>query len=148
MAFEIGTDGIGGLVVGFDGSDPSYDALAFSAGIARRNGARLVVVYAVDTTVEVIASLAAGAAGAIETAEAATVERIRAQTARSLNELALDWDFVCARGDPAMALEFVADERRVDVIVVGRSRSRMHRRIGSVSARLLRTAHHPIIVVP
>jgi nucleotide-binding universal stress UspA family protein len=48
MAFEIGTDGIGALVVGFDGSEPSQDALAFSAGAARRNGARLIIVYAVE----------------------------------------------------------------------------------------------------
>jgi nucleotide-binding universal stress UspA family protein len=47
-----------------------------------------------------------------------------------------------------MVLESVAAEHRVDVIVVGRSRSRMHRRIGSVSARLLRTAQRPIVVVP
>jgi nucleotide-binding universal stress UspA family protein len=148
MAFEIGTDGIGGLAVGFDGSDPSHDALAFSAGIARRNGARLIVVYAVDTAAEVISSLAVGAAGAVETAEAATVERIRAETATALDELTVNWVFVYARGDPATALEYVAAEHRVDVIVVGRSRSRMHRRIGSVAARLLRMAQRPIIVVP
>jgi len=57
MAFEIGTDGIGGLAVGFDGSGPSHDALAFSAGIARRNGAGLTVVYVIDPGAETLGRL-------------------------------------------------------------------------------------------
>jgi nucleotide-binding universal stress UspA family protein len=148
VAFEIGTDGIGGLVVGFDGSGPSHDALAFSAGIARRNGARLIVVYAVDPAAEAIATLATGAGGVVEAAAAATVDHVRADARHALEGLDIAWDFVCARGDPATALEHVAAEQRIDAIVVGRSRSRMHRHIGSVAARLLRTAQRPVAVVP
>jgi nucleotide-binding universal stress UspA family protein len=148
MAFEIGSDGIGGLAVGFDGSGPSHDALAFSAGIARRNGAALTVVYAIDPAAEAIAALATGAAGVLEAAEVDAVEEMRSEVHRALDGLAVKWEFVSKRGDAAAVLEQVAAERRLDLIVVGRSRSRMHRRVGSIAARLMRTAQRPIGIVP
>ncbi|GAA2858220.1 hypothetical protein GCM10020220_054210 [Nonomuraea rubra] len=40
--FEIGKDGAGLLVVGFDGSGPSRNALAYAAGLARRDDATLL----------------------------------------------------------------------------------------------------------
>ena len=148
MAFEIGTDGIGGLAVGFDGSGPSRDALAFSAGAARRNGVTLTVVYVIDPGAEAVAVLAPGAAGVIEMTEHDAVDGVRAEVEEALAGLAVTWDFVSRRGDPAAVLEQVAEERRLDVIVVGRSRSRLHRRLGSIPARLMRTAQRPIAVVP
>jgi nucleotide-binding universal stress UspA family protein len=148
MTFEIGTDGIGGLAVGFDGSDPSRDALAFSAGVARRNSGLLVVVYVIDPAREGIAALAPAASGALGFSEWDAAEEIRSEVARALDGLVTNWEFVSTRGDPAAVLEQVAAERRLDAIVVGRSRSRMHRRLGSVPARLMRTAQRPIAVVP
>jgi len=148
MAFEIGTDGIGGVVVGFDGSDPSHDALAFSAGMARRNGAALVVVYVIDPGSEAIAVLAPGAAGVIGMTEHDAVAGIRTEVEAALKGLAVEWEFISVRGDPAAVLEEVAAARRLDAIVVGRSRSRLHRRLGSIPARLMRTAQRPIAVVP
>src|SRR4051794_11018217 len=132
MAFEIGTDGIGGLVVGFDGSGPSQDALAFSAGIARRNRAALTVVFVIDPTADALAAITPGAAGALEASATAASDYIEAQARAALDGLALTWELVCARGDPATVLEQVAADRRADVIVVGRSRSRLHRRLGSL----------------
>ncbi|HKA02750.1 MAG TPA: universal stress protein [Acidimicrobiales bacterium] len=146
--FEIGTDGISGLVVGFDGSDPSCDALAFSAGVARRNQVTLTVVYVVESTGSAVTTLAPGAVGALLAEEQAAVEATRADIERELTGRDVAWDFVAARGDPATVLEQIADERRIDVIVVGRSRSRLHRRIGSIPSRLMRTAQRPIAVVP
>ena len=148
MAFEIGTDGIGGLAVGFDGSDPSRDALAFSAGVARRNAGTLTVVYVIATGAEGVAVLAPGAAAVIGASERETVERMRGEVEQALVGLEVHWDFVSGRGDPAAVLEEVAAARRLDAIVVGRSRSRMHRRVGSIPARLMRTAQRPIAVVP
>lgn len=148
MTFEIGTDGIGGLVVGFDGSDPSRDALAFSAGIARRNNASLTVVYAVDTAADGLAALAPGAAGLLGATEVDAAGQIHVEVRNALAGVAVEWDFVTVRGDPAAALERIAAERQLDAIVVGRSRSRLRRRLGSIPARLMRTADRPITVVP
>jgi nucleotide-binding universal stress UspA family protein len=148
MTFEIGTDGIGGLVVGFDGSDPSQDALAFSAGVARRNGGSLTVVYVIDAATDGMAALVPGGAAVLGVTERDAVAAIRSEVARALDGLVASWEFVSTRGDPAAVLEQVAAERRLDAIVVGRSRSRLHRRLGSVPARLLRTAQRPVAVVP
>jgi nucleotide-binding universal stress UspA family protein len=148
MAFEIGTDGIGGLVVGFDGSGPSQDALAFSAGIARRNRAALTVVFVIDPTTDALAAITPGAAGAIEASASAATAYVEAQATTALEGLALTWEFVGTRGDPATVLELIATDRRADAIVVGRSRSRLHRRLGSLPARLMRTAERPTVVVP
>jgi nucleotide-binding universal stress UspA family protein len=148
VVFEIGTDGIGGLVVGFDGSDPSLDALAFSLGIARRNGATLTIVYVVERGLNAMATLAPGGGGVAALTGQDAVERIGIEVERAVGDLGVTWDFVTVWGDPALALEAVAVERRLDVIVVGRSRSRLHRRLGSIPARLLRTAQRPVTVVP
>lgn len=43
--FEIGKDGTGLLVVGFDGSGPSRNALAYAAGLARRDNAALLIAF-------------------------------------------------------------------------------------------------------
>jgi nucleotide-binding universal stress UspA family protein len=80
--------------------------------------------------------------------EREAVEAMRSEVATALDGLVVNWEFVSARGDPAAVLEQVAAERRLDAIVVGRSRSRLHRRLGSVPARLMRTAQRPIAVVP
>ena len=148
MTFEIGTDGIGGLAVGFDGSDPSRDALAFSAGIARRNAGMLTVVFVIDAAGDGMAALVPGGAAVLGVTEREAVEAMRSEVATALDGLVVNWEFVSARGDPAAVLEQVAAERRLDAIVVGRSRSRLHRRLGSVPARLMRTAQRPIAVVP
>jgi nucleotide-binding universal stress UspA family protein len=136
------------LVVGFDGSGPSRDALAFSAGVARRNGASLTVVYVIESGGQVVTALAPGAAGVLAVEEERAVDQVRAEASNELKGIDVAWDFIVARGDPGTVLEDVAAERRVDAIVVGRSRSRLHRRIGSIPSRLMRTAQRPIAVVP
>ena len=47
--FEFGNDGPSVVMVGVDGSETSLRAGAFAAGLARREGSRLVCVY-VETT--------------------------------------------------------------------------------------------------
>ena len=44
-AFELGTDGPKVILVGVDDSVTSLRAGAYAAGLARRQGARLVIVY-------------------------------------------------------------------------------------------------------
>lgn len=143
--FEIGKDGLAVIVVGVDGSPPSVHAAAWAGGLARRERARLVLVY-----VEPIAGpaywTAMGMAGATEAA-AAFIEEIRQEAAAYLDHTDIAWELVHHRGDPAHGLERIAEERRADCIVVGRSRHGGGL-VGSVPKMLLKGAKRPVVVVP
>ncbi len=144
--FEIGTDGIGRLVAGFDGTEPSWDALSFASGIARRNGAWLVV-----ASVMSVGGLAGlSAAGVVAEAEAGRelAEQYRADVAKVLDPLGVRWEFVALAGDVPTELEALAEQRHADAIFVGRSSSRAHALAGSVPVRLVRHARRPVVVVP
>ncbi len=142
--FEIGKDGLTGIVVGMDGSPASFHAAAWAAGLARRERARLVLVY-----VEAVGGVAywspMGVAVASEAAES-LVEELKKEVASHLN-WDIDWDFVHHRGDPAVGLEQVAEKYRADLIVVGRSRRRGGL-LGTVPATLVVEAVRPVVVVP
>ncbi|GAA0525649.1 hypothetical protein GCM10011581_14260 [Saccharopolyspora subtropica] len=143
--FEIGKDGLGGIVVGMDGSPASFHAAAWAAGLARRERARLVLVY-----VEAVGGVAywspMGVAVASEAAES-LVEELKKEVVSHLKWVDIDWDFVHHRGDPAVGLEQVAEQYRADLIVVGRSRRRGGL-LGTVPATLVVEAVRPVVVVP
>ncbi|MCE7005953.1 universal stress protein [Kibdelosporangium philippinense] len=143
--FEIGKDGLTVIVVGVDGSPPSLHAAAWAGGLARRERAKLVLVY-----VEPIASpaywTAMGMAGATEAATA-FVDEIRREAAAYLDHAGIAWELVHYRGDPAHGLEAIAEERRADCIVVGRSRHGGGL-VGSVPKMLVKDAKRPVVVVP
>ncbi|AHI01433.1 universal stress protein [Kutzneria viridogrisea] len=143
--FEIGKDGVGSIVVGVDGSPPAVHAAAWAAGLARRERAKLVLVY-----VEPLASAAYWTSiGMINAAEAANdyVAEVRQEAERSLSPYGIEWELVHHRGDPAIALEQIAAERRADCIVVGRSRHGGGL-LGSVPKALVTKAARPVVVVP
>jgi nucleotide-binding universal stress UspA family protein len=143
--FEFGTDGPRSILVGVDGSDTSLRAGSYAAGLARRQGAELVVLF-VRTT---------GAAGAradllvaAREAQDQVVAELR-ETARTRSaELNLRVSFHERRGNPYTELVKLADELRVDAVVVGASTQAGHRFVGSLAARLVRQARWPVTVVP
>ncbi|MGI8678882.1 MAG: universal stress protein [Jatrophihabitans sp.] len=144
--FELGTDGPKRILVGFDGSDTSLRAGAYAAGLARRQGARLTVVY-VRPTGKVSSQLALAAGAMIETqAELAT--EIRTLVDEGMKHVGIQADYLEREGNPYRALIAVASELRVDAIVVGASTQAGHRFVGSLAARLVRDAAWPVTVVP
>jgi nucleotide-binding universal stress UspA family protein len=60
----------------------------------------------------------------------------------------VDAEFVVRRGNPYRELLAVADELRVDAIVVGASTQSGRRFVGSLAGRLVRHAAWPVTVVP
>ncbi|HEV3362437.1 MAG TPA: universal stress protein [Pseudonocardiaceae bacterium] len=143
--FEIGKDGLSTIVIGYDDTPPALDALAWAAGLARRDKARMVIVY-----VEVLSSPAYWvAAGAVAANEAAgeIVQELHRRFESLLTSQGLDWELLHGKGDPAGVLEAVAEEKKADCIVVGRSRHRGGL-LGSVPRGLLAKAARPVIVVP
>ncbi|OHV37068.1 MULTISPECIES: universal stress protein [Pseudofrankia] len=144
--FELGTDGPGTVVVGVDGSRTALRAASYAAGVARRQRARLVVVY-VETT-PAWEAMAPMAVGAVQQASADVAAEIRDVVARRAEELGLSTTFVVRYGDPLVALRRTADEVRADMVVVGASESAGHRIVGSLATRLVRTGNWPVTVVP
>jgi nucleotide-binding universal stress UspA family protein len=149
-AFELGTDGPMVILAGVDDSVTSLRAGAYAAGLARRQGARLVVVYVEQPSAMYGAATGAGA-GAI-----AEQERAFSEAAASLKnrieefgaERGVRVTFVTAMGDPYHELRRVADEVRADAVVVGASTKAGHRLVGSLAVRLVKAGRWPVTVVP
>lgn len=136
--FEIGKDGLAVIVVGVDGGDRALHAAAWASGLARRERARLILVY-----VEALAGPAywspLGMATAAEAA-GAFVDELHRAAASYLDPAGVQWELVHYRGDPAHGIEAVAEDRRADCIVVGRG--------GGVARSLVNDARRPVVVVP
>jgi nucleotide-binding universal stress UspA family protein len=148
-SFELGTDGPSVILVGVDDSTTSIRAGWYAAGLARRQGARIVAVF-----VAPIASFGsagpAGAALAVARDEAfrSTVADMEQRAQVIGAELGISITFVAARGDPFTEIGRIADEVRADAIVVGASAQAGHRFVGSLAVRLVRAGKWPVTVVP
>lgn len=146
VRFERGTDGPKVIVAGLDGSDSSWRAAAYAAGLARRQHALLALVY--------VQPYAAGAAlGApvsdVDTGMAAQlVSEIRDSVERLRGTFQVRWEFHTFRGDPFGGLAAAADELTADAVVVGASERAGHRLVGSVAVRLVKAGKWPVTVVP
>jgi nucleotide-binding universal stress UspA family protein len=149
-SFELGTDGPTAILVGIDGSTTSMRAGAYAAGLARRQGARVIVVY-----VGPVSSLSAAAPGVdaallVARSEAfdQTAADLRRQVEEGAQERGISITFVATRGDPFSELRRIAKEVRADAIVVGASAQAGHRFVGSLAVRLVRAGQWPVTVVP
>jgi nucleotide-binding universal stress UspA family protein len=147
--FELGTDGPKVILVGVDDTTTSLRAAAYAAGLARRQGAKVTVVF-----VAPVASLVAATPGGAELV-AAQRESVR-QTADDLRRrveegsayLGIPIAFILAEGDAYVEIRRIADEIRADGVVVGASAKAGHRLIGSLAVRLVRAGRWPVTVVP
>ena len=144
--FELGTDGPGVIVVGIDGSPTSMRAGAYAAGLARRQGSRIVAVYVTTT------SVAAGFSSSIGVAMAQAMDEIAHELGQQVKEAGayhqISAEYRTTHGDPARELAQIADELKADAVVVGASTRAGHLVVGSVAVRLVRTGRWPVTVVP
>ncbi|MEV7783310.1 universal stress protein [Kitasatospora sp. NPDC088351] len=135
-------------MAGLDGSDSSWRATAYAAGLARRQNAILAVAY-----VQPVLGAATALAGAVveETTQEIADEllaALREAEHRLSHVWQLEWRFLTVRGDPYTGLARMADELRADAVVVGASEQAGHRVIGSVAVRLVKAGRWPVTVVP
>ena len=147
--FELGTDGPSAILVGVDDSVTALRAAAYTAGLARRQRARVIVVY-----VSPIAGMAlASATGAsVAVAEKEAYDEIGKEIADRADlmarELGISVTFIAAHGDPFSEIVRIAKESRADALVVGASLKAGHRLMGSLAVRLVRAGKWPVTVVP
>lgn len=144
--FELGSDGPSRILVGIDGSDTSFRAAAYAAGLARRQGSHLIALYVIGPN-PMAAQLPATTAAMMQTQDE-LARQLRAAVLDGAAHLGIDAQFVVRRGNPYRELIAVADELRVDAVVVGASMKSGRRFVGSLAGRLVRDATWPITVVP
>ncbi|CAN3984931.1 hypothetical protein KPATCC21470_7662 [Kitasatospora purpeofusca] len=146
--FELGTDGPKMIVAGLDGSDSSWRATAYAAGLARRQNATLAIAYIQP----VLGAATALAGAAVEETTQEIAEELLAAVREAEHRLRdvwrVEWRFLTVRGDPYAGLARLADELRADAVVVGASEQAGHRVIGSVAVRLVKAGRWPVTVVP
>jgi nucleotide-binding universal stress UspA family protein len=144
--FERGTDGPRVILVGIDGSPTSLRAAAYAAGLARRQGAKLIAVFVAT----IATSIAGWVPGADQVALDAATEidaELRPLLVRAA-ELGIDAEYRFVRGEPVAELSRIADELPADAVVVGASEQAGHRWMGSIAVRLMRVGRWPVTVVP
>jgi nucleotide-binding universal stress UspA family protein len=147
--FELGTDGPSVILVGVDESVTALRAASYTAGLARRQGARVVAVYVAPmTSVAAVGSGGASVLAAENEVHDEIARELAARAAESARELGLSLTFVNAYGDPYREIVRVAAETRADAIVVGASLKAGHRLMGSLAVRLVRAGKWPVTVVP
>ncbi|GII51897.1 universal stress protein A [Planotetraspora thailandica] len=147
--FEIGTDGPQSIVVGIDGSDTSLRATAYAWGLARRQGSKLIFVYAPGTGSTISPFVPDATISAMSAADEVAADlRDRIAGASDTIHPPVSYTFRVEPGDAASVLIRVADEVRADAVVVGSSAQAGHRLIGSVAIRLVRAGRWPVTVVP
>jgi nucleotide-binding universal stress UspA family protein len=144
--FELGTDGPARILVGIDGSETSLRAAAYAAGLARRQGSRLIALYVAPSMA--LAGQLAATAGALVQAQREIADQLRELVTEGARLVGIEAAFVLRRGNPYRELLSVADEFRVDAVVVGASTRSDRRFVGSLAGRLVRDARWPVTVVP
>ena len=143
--FEIGRDGPSSILACVDGSPTSLRASAYAAGLARRQRSRLVTVYVVNL---VLTAMAPDLTGAMAEAQDALADTIRADVESGAAYAGIPVHFVVAHGDPYAEICRIAEQERVDAVIVGASAHAGHRLVGSLAVRLVRAGKWPVTVIP
>ncbi|KAB1919034.1 universal stress protein [Micromonospora noduli] len=147
LPFERGTDGPRVIMVGIDGTRTSERAGSYAAGLARRQGAALVVVF-VSSTSGLTALVPGMDAGAVQRTHDELADELRRECRRGAEQWGIPVTLLVRRGDAYGELCAAADEFQADMLVVGASEQAGHRLVGSVATRLVRAGRWPVVVVP
>jgi len=147
--FELGTDGPSVILVGVDESVTALRAASYTAGLARRQGARVVAVYVAPmTSLAAVGSAGASVLAAENQVHDEIAKELAARAEETARELGIPLTFVTGYGDPYREIVRVAAETRADALVVGASLKAGHRLMGSLAVRLVRAGKWPVTVVP
>jgi nucleotide-binding universal stress UspA family protein len=140
------SDGPDVLLVGVDGSETSWRAGAYAAGLARRQHARLVVLYV--RTFSAATGANPAVVGPLREAQESVADEIRRLIDTQGARLELDVELVERAGNPFTEIVKLAGEVQADAVIVGASMQAGHRFIGSLAIHLVRANRWPVTVVP
>ena len=134
------------VVIGYDGSPSSRNALAYAAGLARRLGRPLLVVYVVPFGVYCEPMTGQVICTARERQD--FEPWLLAELDQVCDAEGLDVSVMARRGNAAKELAAAADSSSADALVVGASAHKLRHVAGSIPGWLARHARCPVIVVP
>ena len=137
------------VIAGYNGSASSHNALAYAAGVAKRLGRPLLVVYVCSSGVycEPLTGQVVGVPRDAEALERWLLGEVD-QVTGGAGGTEVDVHVRTRRGSPARELAAVAAEFNADALVIGAPAHFWHRVAGSVPGWLARHADRPVIVVP
>ena len=144
--FELGTDGPSLIIAAVDGSETSLRAGAYAAGLARRQGSQLAVLF-VHNVGGFVRSVP-GAIPAMAEANRMTAAELRDSIKEQSAHLGLAATFYEREGTPFTEVVALAEKLRADAVIVGASTQAGHRFVGSLALHLVRAARWPVTVVP
>jgi len=133
------------VIVGYDCSASARNALAYAAGMARRLGRPLLVVYVTSSGMS--SEIVTGQAGLPHMAEDLE-QRLLLEVGEVTGTSELPVQVRTRHGSPAMELAAMAAEFGADALVTGAPARFWHRLAGSVPGWLARHARCPVAVVP
>ena len=134
------------VIAGYNGSNSSRNALAYAAGMARRLGRPLLMVYVTSPGVY-CEPMTGQVVGLLRDAD--SLERwLLTELDQSADASELEVHVRTRRGNPARELASIAAEFSADALVIGAPRHFWHHLTGSVPSWLARNARCPVIVVP
>lgn len=134
------------VVVGYDGSASSRNALAYAAGMARRLGRPLLIVYVASPGVY-CEPLTGQVVGLPRDSDA--LERwLLTELDQIADPGGLEVHVRTRRGSPARELAAIASDFSADALVIGAPRRLWRHVTGSVPGWLARHASCPVMVIP
>jgi nucleotide-binding universal stress UspA family protein len=140
--------GFRSLLCPVDFSEPSRRALAHALALARRYEGRITLLTVVPDLPSVVGFPLAEGTALDPTIREEMVEDLREIAVKACEQAPVD--AVVAEGDPARTIIRHAREMGADIVVMGtHGRSGFERwMLGSVTEKVLRTAHCPVLAVP
>jgi nucleotide-binding universal stress UspA family protein len=133
------------ILIAYDDTDSSRRALERGAELAEAFGSEVVI-----TSVAPLLVGSPRATGPIDPVDSPAHHMEELEAARGLlKERGIDADLLPATGDPAGAIAMIADERDVDLVIVGTREPDLAERImrHSVSAEVARRVHRDLLIV-
>jgi nucleotide-binding universal stress UspA family protein len=134
------------IAVGTDGSATATEAVRTAGDLARRYGAKLVLVSAFQDSERVPPNRNSSAELQWAVSTSARVREILARTEADLQREGVDCSTLVDEGDPADVLVRLATECGADILVIGNKG--MHRRVlGSVPNTITHKAPCSVLIV-